>query len=55
MPLYLGECRVTEWRCDNGQCISVGDRCDGRRDCSDNSDELGCKSNTVLTSTRIKT
>ncbi len=29
-----------ELRCDNGKCLrSIGDRCDGKNDCGDNSDE----------------
>ena len=36
-------CRSNEWECDNGECIPEGDRCDGRRDCTDNSDEQDCE------------
>ena len=41
--LYLVECRVNEWTCDNDECIAVDRRCDGRDDCRDGSDEDGCK------------
>ena len=31
------------WTCNNGQCISSYQHCDGDRDCSDGSDELNCR------------
>ena len=42
--LISGACRSTQWRCDNGQCIATRDRCDGTTQCTDRSDEDGCKS-----------
>ncbi|XP_023240425.1 uncharacterized protein LOC111638886 [Centruroides sculpturatus] len=38
-------CRLSEFACDNGRCISLSKYCDGTDDCSDASDEsLGCSS-----------
>jgi len=34
-------CDDTEWRCDNGQCISGSDYQDMKPDCLDQSDESG--------------
>lgn len=36
------ECNRTEFRCKNGQCISIAHRCDLLSDCHDNSDEQDC-------------
>ncbi|XP_072931305.1 basement membrane-specific heparan sulfate proteoglycan core protein [Epargyreus clarus] len=38
-------CRPDEATCSNGQCISKSNVCDGRRDCSDGSDEDSCPEN----------
>ncbi|CAB1344485.1 unnamed protein product [Coregonus sp. 'balchen'] len=35
-------CTADEFRCSNGQCISVSFVCDKDNDCSDNSDETSC-------------
>lgn len=37
-------CSENQFRCNNGQCISIGKECNGDVDCSDESDELGCES-----------
>lgn len=40
---YDGErCSDDQFTCKNSQCISVTQRCDGTRHCSDGSDELSC-------------
>lgn len=33
------QCRDDEYKCGNGQCIYGQQKCDGRRDCDDGSDE----------------
>jgi len=35
---------MNQFRCANGQCIRRSFRCDGDRDCEDNSDEVNCTS-----------
>ncbi|KAI4882735.1 hypothetical protein NFI96_028538 [Prochilodus magdalenae] len=36
------KCGNGYWQCDDGQCVPRKWRCDGRGDCLDGSDEMGC-------------
>uniref|UniRef100_A0A3B4B4V3 Thrombomodulin n=1 Tax=Periophthalmus magnuspinnatus TaxID=409849 RepID=A0A3B4B4V3_9GOBI len=40
--LFLGACNSGQFQCNNGQCINSEWRCDGTKDCTDDSDELNC-------------
>jgi len=37
-------CSQKEFTCNNGICVDMATRCDGKNDCADESDEAGCKS-----------
>ena len=34
--------KQTQYQCESGDCIPLDRRCDGNRDCPDNTDELDC-------------
>ena len=40
--VFCSSCDSTEFCCDDGACVPMGDRCNSRPDCEDNSDEIGC-------------
>jgi hypothetical protein len=40
--LSLTSCGLTEFNCDNGDCVLLESRCDGIQNCEDGSDEKGC-------------
>jgi hypothetical protein len=50
VTLTLTGCSSAEFTCVDGSCISMERRCDGRVDCGDNSDEVGCATAAVLSS-----
>lgn len=38
-----GDCTENEHLCDNDQCIPKSEVCDGKIDCNDKTDEMGCE------------
>ncbi|XP_059222428.1 putative vitellogenin receptor isoform X2 [Stomoxys calcitrans] len=40
--VQAGRCNVNQYACKDGSCIPKSKMCDGRYDCSDNSDEIDC-------------
>ena len=41
-PFFTLACTVSQFRCNNGNCISSTLWCDYNNDCGDYSDEFGC-------------
>ena len=40
--LNVNACGDGEFNCQDGECVGIERRCDGRLDCSDRTDEAGC-------------
>uniref|UniRef100_A0A671Q6S8 Low-density lipoprotein receptor-related protein 2-like n=1 Tax=Sinocyclocheilus anshuiensis TaxID=1608454 RepID=A0A671Q6S8_9TELE len=40
--MFSGQCTSGQFQCSNGQCINQDWRCDGTKDCTDDSDEQNC-------------
>ena len=41
--MKLTACKKTEFTCDDGQCVKMGERCNQIYNCRDESDEKGCR------------
>ena len=48
--MLFSECYSDETKCDNGPCILKESLCDGKKDCTDNSDELNCSKTGLVSS-----
>ena len=53
LPRFPNATQCNEWtfKCNNGQCIPYWWKCDGSKDCSDESDELECHDDTTTSKT----
>ena len=44
---FIDKCPSLYFKCNNGNCVPVSDKCNSVDDCGDNSDENGCGMNLV--------
>ena len=42
VPLSFNACKKNEYNCQDGHCIDIIARCDGKTDCPDKTDEINC-------------
>ena len=42
IALSLNVCSADEFNCDDGGCVNMTSRCNGKLDCEDRSDEIEC-------------
>ncbi len=42
LQLNVHGCNQTEYNCDDGSCVAINLRCDGKIDCPDKTDEVHC-------------
>lgn len=45
---FLSRCPEYLFTCDYGACIDLEKKCDGKKDCRDNSDETNCIDTTKI-------
>ena len=48
VTLTLTGCSKTQFTCTDGSCVEMDERCNGRVDCEDKSDESGCRIANIL-------
>jgi len=41
-------CSEDQFKCQNEECVNLAQKCDGKQDCTDNSDEVNCIESNVM-------